>query len=146
MALLKADGNENEAIRLALKVLFLTIGLIFIYMLAISIGWGWIDELASGKGYQNLWVPVSLWGIVYLFHSISIAPTELLHIHREFRIITLAGAAISIIVFLGSIPSVIYFGINGALITLATGELILAIVLWMRFKSKTKASGPLKLF
>ena len=145
MALLKADGNENEAIRLALKVLFLTIGLIFIYMLAISIGWGWIDELASGKGYQNLWVPVSLWGIVYLFHSISIAPTELLHIHREFRIITLAGAAISIIVFLGSIPSVIYFGINGALITLATGELILAIVLWMRFKSKTKASGPLKL-
>jgi len=136
MALLKANGKENEAIRLALKVLFLTIGIIAIYMLAISIGWRWIDELVSSKGYQNLWIPVSLWGIVYLFHSISIAPTELLHIHREFRVITLAGATISIIVFLGSIPSIIFFGISGALITLAIGELVLAAVLWMSFKSK----------
>jgi O-antigen/teichoic acid export membrane protein len=141
MALLKADGEENKAVALALKVLVLSLSILAIYMLFIAVAWSWIDEFLANKGYENLWLSVALWGLVYLFHSITIAPTELLHVHRKFRVITLAGAVISMVVFLGSIPSIIYYGISGALVVLAIGELVLAIVLWERFKSETRNHG-----
>lgn len=139
MAMLKSEGKVDQAVRVALKVLALMLGLLVVYMAVIAVAWPWISEFLAERGYENLWIPVALWGIYYIGNSLANTPRELLKVYRKFRLLTLAGASTAVVVFAGSIPAIIYFGIVGAIVVLAIGDLVLALILWVKFNQIKKA-------
>ncbi len=134
MALLRSEGKVGQAVHVALKTLGLMLGMLAAYMLVVAVLWGRIEGMFASKGYQDLWIPVALWGVYYIGNSMANTPTELLKIFRKFRLITLAGMVTSVLVFTISIPAIVYFGIVGAIIVLAIGEFGLASLLWGKFR------------
>ncbi len=135
MALLRSEGKVAQAVHVALKTLGLMLAMLAAYMLVVALFWDKIEGMFADKGYENLWIPVALWGVYYIGNSMANTPTELLKIFRKFRLITLAGMVTSILVFAASIPAIVYFGIIGAIIVLAMGEFGLAGLLWSKFRT-----------
>ena len=134
MALLKADGHINRAVALAMKIMFMLMVLLLLYLGLIAVGWGWFSDYLSGKGYENLWMLVVLWGCYFLSNVIVTTPSELLQVFREFRLLTLTGMVVALMVLSASLPAIIYFGTVGAMLVLIAGEIGLAILLWARFR------------
>jgi O-antigen/teichoic acid export membrane protein len=134
MALLKTEGNISQAIVIAYKVLgFLLLSLV-VYMGIILFLWEWIDTFLNKRGYENLKIPVLLWGAFFVTQAVCNTPSELLKIYREFRVITIAVASTAIVIFSISIITIQYYGIIGAIVTLSIGNIGLALLLWSRFK------------
>ena len=134
MALLKTEGNISQAIVIAYKVLGLLLLSLVVYMGIILFLWDWIDIFLNERGYENLKIPVFLWGAFFITQAICNTPSELLKVYREFRIITVAVASTAIVVFSASIITIQYYGIIGAIVTLSIGNIGLALLLRSRFK------------
>jgi O-antigen/teichoic acid export membrane protein len=134
MAMLKAEGNINQAVKLAIKVMLLLIVALLFYLGFIVFSWDWLAGYMEGKGYEYLGVLVAMWGVYFVGSVMANTPSELLQIFREFRLLTLSGMVMSAFVLVGSIPAIIYLGVFGAIFTLIIGEIGMAALLWQQFQ------------
>ena len=140
MALLKASGNVDRAVKVALVVMAVLILFLLLYLGVLALGWDWFQALMEERGYEDLWVLVALWGVYFLSNILATAPIDLLQIFREFRLLTLMGMLTSVLVLSASIPAIWYHGAVGALLALIVGEIGLSVLLWTRFQAIRKTT------
>ncbi|RUM94935.1 MAG: hypothetical protein DSZ28_00630 [Thiothrix sp.] len=138
MALLKSKGNIAHAIRLAIKVMIMLIAMLFLYLGVIMFAWEWLSIYMEGKGYENMGRLVAMWGLFFVGSVMGNAPSELLQVFRQFRLLTLAGMITSVLVLLASIPAIVYLDTIGAVLILIIGEIGLAVLLWVHFRRMRK--------
>jgi O-antigen/teichoic acid export membrane protein len=134
MALLKAAGDINQAVKIAIKVMLALIVMLIFYLGIVMFAWDWLSGYMEDKSYENLGLLVAMWGVYFVGSVMVNTPSELLQVFREFRMLTLTGMVASGLVLLGSIPAIIYFGVIGAILILILGEMGMAVLLWSLFQ------------
>lgn len=123
-------NQEYKAINsIANYLLIVLAGTVTVYSLAVFTCKDWIIAIFLKKEYEDITFFILLWAVVYLFQMARSNASVLLQVFLAFRALTLANIPSALIVVASSFFLIHSFGVSGGLISLAIGELILAVIL-----------------
>lgn len=132
---LKIQQNHAAVRSMARKMLAVVIVSIGIVVLGVLIMEDFIFELALTEDYSGIGNLVIAWAVVVLFVAIRSYTLTLMQVYKKFRDITLCNSITSVLTLLLGAALIQAFGVLGSIIALAAGEILLALLLWRRFRT-----------
>ncbi|HFC53576.1 MAG TPA: hypothetical protein ENJ43_03995 [Gammaproteobacteria bacterium] len=133
MAYLRANGKEKQTIGMAFRVLALLLSCIAVYSLLLYLGSDRIMDFFS-REYESLGWLLLVWSVCVACEAIRSMPAQLLQVYRKFRIITTRNAVTAVLVVAASAIAARYGNVRGVILSMALGELLLAVLLWRGFQ------------
>jgi O-antigen/teichoic acid export membrane protein len=132
---LKNQQNHAAVRKMARKILAVVIVTIGIVVLGVIIMEDYIIKFAFTDDYSDIGIFVIAWAVVVLFVAIRSNTSVLLQVYSRFKDITLCNTVTAVITLLLGLVLIQGFGVLGSIASLAIGEIILAFMLWIRFKT-----------
>jgi O-antigen/teichoic acid export membrane protein len=135
---LKNQQNHAAVRNMARKILAVIITTIGIVVLGVILMEDTIIKFAFTEDYSNIGAFVVAWAVVVVFVAIRTNTSILLQVYRKFKDITLCNSVTTVITLALGIALIQAFDVLGSIISLAVGEMLLAFMLWIRFRSLKK--------
>lgn len=133
---LRMNNKTEEAVSIARKILLVMLVAIVLYSLIIILSKDWIIEKFMSKDYFYINILIYLWSFYFFCQAFRINNSILLQAFRVFREITISSLFTALLVLSISLYVVRYYGVEGVILTMSGGELILAAILWKIFNLK----------
>lgn len=135
LAILRGENEHHKLIQMARKMLALIVVITAsITLIAYFIKDEVIERFFS-KEYSDIGGLVLLWGVVFILQSIRSNASIVLIAYKKFRVITLCNTVTAILTILSGYFLIRVYGMPGSIIALASAEALLAIMLWLAFRS-----------
>jgi O-antigen/teichoic acid export membrane protein len=108
-----------------------------LYLAALSLSIDWIfDKFVINDNYGSLWIIIQVWSVYFFCQSFRNNNAIILQAFRLFKKITLSNFIVAIIVLCASYILVVPFAVQGVILTMSVGEIILAIVFFKIYKDE----------
>ena len=133
MAYFRANQKDDRVIDLAMKVLFFLLLCIAAYMTLVFLYKDWLISFFFSE-YDSVGWLLFVWAVCITCGAVRFVPGQLLQVYRQFRAITVLNAFTAVLVIALSAMAAAYNGISGVILSLALGELLLAVLLWREFQ------------
>ncbi|CAD6872630.1 lipopolysaccharide biosynthesis protein [Methylomonas fluvii] len=133
LAILRKEGESLALIHMAQKMLMFIIGVIFIVSMLTFIVKDYVISFAFPKEYHNVGELVILWAIVFFAQAVRNNAAILLQIYKKFKVVTIYNFLTAIFTIFMTVIFVKIRGVEGSILAIALGELVLAFFLWRAF-------------
>ncbi|MBU2568695.1 MAG: hypothetical protein KJ725_01435 [Gammaproteobacteria bacterium] len=132
---LKINNQRRQAVSMARKILFIMISIIILYSFAIILTKDFIFKFLS-KEYIYIEILIYFWSVFFMCQAFRINNSILLQAFRMFKDITLCNLVTVVLVLVGGLWVVQYYSVQGLIVVMSIGELLLATMLWFIFNKK----------
>jgi O-antigen/teichoic acid export membrane protein len=135
LAMLRGESKHKELKQVAGKMLLLIVSIICLITFGAYAIKDQIIIMFFSKEYADIGSLVLLWGVVFVIQAIRSNASIVLIAYKKFRVITLCNTTTALLTILFGAFLIKAYGMSGSIISLASGELVLAIMLWFAFRS-----------
>ena len=127
---LKNNHNIDYAVSIVRRIMFAMLILIVMYTSILGIYADWIVYKFMGNKYQMVNMLIYLWAFYFICQAFRNTNSILLQVIRLFKRITLSNLFTSVFVLVTSLLTVTRYEVQGVIIVMSLGELMLAIIFW----------------
>ncbi len=127
---LKNNKNIDQAVLVVRQVMVAMLILIVMYTSMLSIYADWIVNNFMSDKYQMLNLLIYLWAFYFICQAFRNTNSTLLQVIRLFKKITLSNLFTSVFVLAISLLVVMRYEVQGVIIVMSLGEMMLAIIFW----------------
>ncbi len=127
---LKNNHNIDYAVSIVRRIMFVMLILIVMYTSILGIYADWIVYKFMGNKYQMVNMLIYLWAFYFICQAFRNTNSILLQVIRLFKRITLSNLFTSVFVLVTSLLTVTRYEVQGVIMVMSLGELMLAIIFW----------------
>ncbi len=133
---LKVKGQIKGAVLIMRKVLLLLLSFIVVYVTILNVYLDLILEAVMKNKYQMVSGLILCWSLYFFCQAFRNNNSILLQVFRLFKKITVSSFFTSILVLTISLVAIDGYGVQGVILTMCFGELILATIFWNIFRNE----------
>jgi O-antigen/teichoic acid export membrane protein len=130
LAKLRVEGQKENVFRIARIMLIGLTVITIIYVVCLTFLQEWITAQLFTADYNNISILLFVWALVVFFQMLRSNSAMLLQVHKKFRCITISNTFTAIIMLFFSLILIPKYEAIGGVVSLAVGELALALILW----------------
>lgn len=129
LAAVRSDGM-HKLMKWGFVVTFVLLLMSVFYCFALLVGYDFVVEKVLGDGYQDLFVITALWCLYTVLLSLRSGAEMISTVLKKFRSLTTVNTVSAIVSLLSTFWLAVSYGLPGALIGVAVGEIILLAMLY----------------
>jgi O-antigen/teichoic acid export membrane protein len=132
---LRAEGEISRISSSGRKALWLMLGIVVAYLAVLYPFRHFLAGKFLTSEYTDITILLLLWGIHFLLQFQRSNISAQLQVFLQFRRITTANLASSVVVIIVGCILISAYGVRGSIVSLIIGELVLTLLLWRSLRN-----------